>query len=108
MDKEVVRFLPMFGFDLFGFLQKVAKFGVRFVRLILWKNCVKACVEICGKMCEKVSTVWPKLKFYTQNSGNLHIYASFVESFPRGFAHWFISVKAVVLHIFHRVYYYNY
>ncbi len=32
----------------------------------------------------------------------------FVERFPDGFAHGFISVKVVVLHIFHRVYYYNY
>lgn len=105
---EIVRFLPLFGFDLFGFLQNAAKSGVRFVRLILWKNCVKTCVEVCGKMCGKYSTGRQFGGFCTSKWGILHILRKIVESFPWGFAHWFISVKVVVLHIFHRAYYYNY
>lgn len=43
-----------------------------------------------------------------KNLGFLHALRKIVESFPGGFAHWFLSVKMVVLHIFHKAYYYNY
>ena len=69
-----------------------------------WKNLRESLWVKCGK---KFGILW-KNKFYTKSMNILHIDLNFVESFTDGFAHKFLSVKWVVLHIFHIVYYYNY
>lgn len=74
----------------------------------LWKNmCESLCLNMWIKL-EKFCTTNAVWQFYTFWRQFPHRIWDFVESFPGGFAQYFISVKWVVLHIFHMAYYYNY
>ena len=98
----------MFGFLDVRFFKHVRVFGcsVCSVDIVekLWESLRETLWEICGK----VSTVGCVNKFYTLLDRILHKSTVCGGKFYQWFCTRSYICKWVVLHIFHKVYYYNY
>lgn len=67
----------------------------------LWRSLGESLLKSCGK----VSTVWQKWEFCTQNCGSGSVFHVLVEKFCHEFSTLINRGGWAVLHSFHRVYY---
>lgn len=78
--------------------------GLKIIVQNLWESLWVSLWERCGKVLRKL---WIK-KLYTYLVAKVRVFHVVVEKFCRWFYTQFNRGKVVVLHSFHRAYYYNY